>query len=396
VGDERFFALLTPEYLMNIILPRLSVVWLALAACVASLRSEDVSPLPQTRGNSRGESAESRSERFGPRNHPYYAPTFDLSGLPPYVPEHAVTGTIRVWGLNYLTDSHVARYWDEGFAKFQPGAKIAYTTPTGLVAFPGLITGLADIGADRKLTFDECLTFNRVFGCDPLEITFATGSLNVSGWAPAIGIFVHQGNPLARITLKQIDGVFGAERDGAYIGTTWHPEFARGPEQNIRAWGQLGLTGEWADKPISIYGRALKLHQQIQIEAKAFQGGSKWNEKLHECYREMLGYLEKDRYGMAFGEISMMTPAVKILSLADRDGGPYVELTLENCQNRTYPLHAESYFYLNRKPGAPLDPKLREFLRFVLSREGQDAIQRDGKWLPLTADAARGQLAKLE
>jgi phosphate transport system substrate-binding protein len=381
---------------MNRTILPLSVVFFALAATTASLPAQDVTPLPQTRGNSRGESAESRSERFGPRNHPYYDPKFDLSDLPPYVPEQKVKGTIRVWGLNYLTDSHVAGYWDEGFAKFQPDAKVAYTTPTGLVAFPGLITGLADIGADRKLTFDECLTFNRVFACDPLEVIFASGSMNVSGWAPAIGIFVHKDNPLTKITLRQIDGVFGAERDGAYIGTTWHPEFARGPEQNIRTWGQLGLTGEWADKPIGIYGRALKLHQQIQIEAKAFQGGSKWNEKLHECYREMLEYLDKDRYGMAIGETSMMTPQVKILSLAGRDGGPYVDLTLENCQNRTYPLHAESYFYLYRKPGAPLDPKVREFLRFVLSREGQDAIQRDGKWLPLTGSVVREELRKLD
>ncbi|MDD3180742.1 MAG: hypothetical protein PHQ04_10390 [Opitutaceae bacterium] len=386
---------------MKSIRPMIPAAAVAFGAAMQLAQATALPPPPPpsviSRGNARGESAASRAERFKLRNKAYYPPIFDLSDLPQYVPQQKVSGAIRIWGLNYLTDSNVSKYWDEGFAKYQPDAKIEYTTPTGLVSFPGLITGLADIGAHRKVTFDEMLTFNRVFGHDPLEIIFATGSYNVSGWAPAVGFFVHQDNPLTKITLKQVDGIFGAERDGAFVGTTWHPEFARGPEENIRTWGQMGLTGEWADKTIIPYGRSLKLHQQIQVEAKAFQGGAKWNEKLHECYREMLEILSKDRYGISYGEVGMGGAAdVKLLALADRSGGPYVELTLEHCRDRTYPLYAESYFYLNRQPGQPLDPKVKEFLRFVLSREGQEAIQRDGKWLPLISSVVQEQLKKLE
>jgi phosphate transport system substrate-binding protein len=82
--------------------------------------------------------------------------------------------------------------------------------------------------------------------------------------------------------------------------------------------------------------------------------------------------------------------------LAARDGGPYIEPSRENFQNRTYPLTRSIYIYLNRKPGQALDPKVKEFLRYVLSREGQEAVERAGKYLPLTADVAREQLKKLE
>jgi phosphate transport system substrate-binding protein len=91
-----------------------------------------------------------------------------------------------------------------------------------------------------------------------------------------------------------------------------------------------------------------------------------------------------------------VTPQTKPVALAAKSGGPYVELTLENVQNRTYPLTRDVYYYLNREPGKPLAPRLKEFLRYILSREGQDAVMRDGKYLPLTAEAAREQLKKLE
>jgi phosphate transport system substrate-binding protein len=96
--------------------------------------------------------------------------------------------------------------------------------------------------------------------------------------------------------------------------------------------------------------------------------------------------------------MSMITPQhqVKPVSLAAKEGGPYVELTLENVQNRTYPMYADVFFYMNRDPKKALDPKIKEFVRFVLSREGQAQVMRDGKYLPLTADAAHEQLKRLE
>jgi len=340
----------------------------------------------------------------------HYTVKFNLDGLPEYKPEQKVSGTIRIWGLNYLTDGSLAKYWEEGFRKYHPDIKFEYFTPTALVAIPGLYTGLADIGASRHITWDELLTFQRIFNYSPLEIAMVTGSYDVPGWAPADTIVVNKENPISKLSFKQLDGIFGAERDGGWDGTAWNPAAARGPEENIRSWGQLGLTGEWKDKPIHVYGRPLKYHQQLHIERLIFKGGDKWNERLREYAHDetpagvqkvstqsLLEDLSRDRYGIAYSNLGYPAQTkVKPLAIAEKEGGPYVEMTIETVQNRTYPLFAEEYLYINRKPGQPIEPKTREFLRYILSRGGQQEVVHDGKFLPLTADAARAQTKKLE
>lgn len=340
----------------------------------------------------------------------HYTIKFNLDSLPQYKPEQKISGTIRIWGLNYLTDGNLAKYWEEGFRKFHPDIKFDWFTPTALVAIPGLYTGQADIGASRHITFDETLTFQRIFSYYPTEIPFVTGSYDVPGWAPADTIVVNKENPITKLTFDQLDGIFGAERGGGWDGTAWNTDAARGPEKNIRTWGQLGLTGEWADKPINVYGRPLKYHQQLHIERLIFKGGDKWNEKLREYAHDesasgeqkvssqsLLEDLSKDRYGIAYSNLGYPAQTkVKMLAIAEKEGGPYVEMTIETIQNRTYPLFAEEYFYINRKPGTPVDPKVKEFLRYVLSREGQQEVMHDGKFLPLTGEVARALLKKLE
>jgi phosphate transport system substrate-binding protein len=340
---------------------------------------------------------------------PWYTERWNLDDLPAYKSAQKVSGTIRIWGLNYLSDCNLAQYWEDGFRSYHPEVRISWYTPTALVAVPGLYTGLADIGASREITFDETLTFQRIFYYLPLELSMVTGSFDVPGWANALAIFVHKGNPLTKINFSQLDGIFGAARTGGYDGVTWQPDRARGPEGNIRTWGQLGLSGEWADKPIHVYGLNLKYHQQLRLERRVFRGGSMWNENLREysnfarpdgtlatAAAELMKDLSRDRYGVAYSGIQNTTPQTKVLALAERDGGPYVELTRENVRNRSYPLYGEEYWYVNRRPGAPLDPKIREFLHYVLSREGQDAVQRDAHYLPLTGEVVREQLRKLE
>ena len=109
-----------------------------------------------------------------------------------------------------------------------------------------------------------------------------------------------------------------------------------------------------------------------------------------------MDYLGKDKYGIAYTGIPFMTPLTKSLALANTAAGPYVELTLENVQNRSFPLIRDVYYYFRREKGRPVDPKVKAFLTYVLSQQGQAAIQRDGKYLPLTAEAAREQLRKLD
>lgn len=340
----------------------------------------------------------------------YYTQTFDLSGLPLYVPEQQVTGTIRLWGNNYIADSTLADAWERGFRKYHPGIRFDFSgLKSGLVATAGLVAGRADIVGNRRITFAELESFERMFNYDPLQISMAMGSYNVPGWMTTFCIVVHKDNPITRLTLDQLDGIFGTERDGGWEGTTWHPEAARSASKNIRTWGQLGLKGEWADKPIDVYGLNLRYNNCDMFEHVVFHGGDKWNERLHEyanyaradgtlaiAAEELMKDLGKDRYGIGWSGIQNVTPLTKPLAIAATPGGPYVPLTIENVQNRSYPLAFAMFFYINRPPGTPVDPKVREFLRYVLSREGQEAVERDGKYLPLTADVVRADLKKLD
>ena len=339
----------------------------------------------------------------------YYTNKWDLSDLPEYKPQQKASGLIREWGDNYFADSNLNEYWETGFHKYQPDVKFYYNMKSALVSIPALTTGVADLAPCRLISFQELEAYQRVYNHDPLEITIATGSFNVPGWSPALAIVVHKDNPIAKLTLKQLDGIFGTERTGGWDGTTWHPEAARSEKDNIRLWGQLGLTGKWKDQPIHVYGLNLKYGMANSFQKKVFNGGDKWNEKLIEYANfarpdgtiaiaadQLMADLSKDPYGIAYSGAMFLTPQTKALALASKDGGPYAGLTIENVRNRTYPLLLDVYFYLNREPGQPLEPRLKEYIRYTLSREGQQALVRDGKYLPLTADVVQEQLKKLE
>ncbi len=165
------------------------------------------------------------------------------------------------------------------------------------MGIPALCVGLAHLAASRHITFDETLMFERVFDRDPVEISMVTGSLNVPGWNYALGVFVNKDTPISKLTLKQLDGIFGTERDGGYDGTN-------------------------------------TLEAQQVIEA-----------------------LNKDRYGIGYSSVAYLTPQTKALAIAAREGNDYVELNLETLRNRTHPLFDEVYLYLDRVPGRPVDPR---------------------------------------
>jgi len=338
----------------------------------------------------------------------FYAKRWDLSDLPSYGPKQKVSGTIRMWGSNYIVDGNVGKYWEEGFRKFHPGVKFDYHMKTTIAAVPALVFGVGDIGVGRKITFAELLLYQRYNDRDPLEITVATGSYDVTGWQPGYGIVVNRDNPVTQLTLQQLDGIFGSQRLGGWEGTSWHPEYARGPEGNIRTWGQLGAQGEWADKPINVYGLNLRYHQATEISDRLLKASDKWNEQLRiyanfvtpdgKLGRSLTDDLAKDRFGIAYiaAPTRNLPPELKIVALARTPAGPYVPYTMETVHDRSYPLFDEIYMYVDQARDRSIDPKVKEFLRFIVSREGQEAVQRDGKYLPLTAAMVREQLRKLD
>ena len=335
--------------------------------------------------------------------------TFDLSDLPSYKPQQQVSGVIRMTGSNYIADSHVGENWLAAFKKFQPGVTFEFNLKTPSAAVYALFLNAGDVDPSRKMTFEDLLAYERTMNADPVEIEYATGSYDVPGWSPAFGIFVNKTNPITKLNLAQLEAIFGAERTGAWEGTSWHPDRARTAAQNIRTWGQLGLTGEWANKPIHVYGVNLRYHQATRFEDQVMHGSAKWNSSLLEYANYgkpdgtlaigasmMVEDLAKDPYAICYSEENFKVEGAKLVELAPGDTKKYVPLTRENVRNRSYPLYDAVYLYANGSAEKPMDPKVKEFLRFVLSREGQEAIAKDGKYLPLTKEVVDAQLKKLQ
>lgn len=339
----------------------------------------------------------------------YYTYPWDLSGLPVYKPEQQVSGLIREWGSNYPADSDLNKYWMDEFHKSQPNVQFDVHMNTALQSAAALATHVADIAACRLFTFSDEELYERIYNHEPLRITIATGSFDVPGWSPALAIVVNKDNPITQLTMQQVDDIFGAGRSGGYQGTTWHTDAARAASENIRTWGQLGLTGKWKDAPIHVYGLNMHYGMVNDFEQIVFRGGDKWNENLVEYANysgpdgklviaadQLIKDVSKDPYAIGYSGAMFLTPQTKMLALQANPRGPFVPNTIETVQNRTYPMLLELYFYLDREPGKPVDPKLKEFLRFILSRQGQQAIAKDGKYLPLTPEAAAAELKKLD
>ena len=339
----------------------------------------------------------------------FYTHPWDLRELPDYVPGEQVTGTLRIWGNDVIARGSLMTYLEEGFRKVQPGITLKTHLKSSAIALPALVTGVADIGIGRHLQFMELLGFQRNFNYDPLELIPLNGAYDTLGWNPAWIVVVNRKNPLTRLSVRQLDGIFGAERNGGWVGTTWHPEFARGPEGNLRTWGQLGLTGEWADKPIHVRIMSLQYDPTNTLCRLFIKGSDKWNETLTQyCQyvrpdgklgigaQDLVTDTGSDPYSIGVSNIAFLTPETKALAIAEKDEGPYIAPTIEAIQDRSYLLHGNNYFYINREPGKPVDPKVKEFLLYVLSRQGQEAVVRDGKLLPLPRSAVLEERRKLE
>jgi len=206
---------------------------------------------------------------------------------------------------------------------------------------------------------------------------------------------VQKKNPLTRVTFKQLDAIFGSER-------------RRGQRENIRTWGQLGLTGAWADKPIDIYTGELDAAPDFFFSQLVMRGSLLWNDKLkhydditkpdgttYEAQQQVVDVLAADPQGIALAGAGVRNANVKLLEVSVDDDGPFVAATRQTVEARTYPLARSVWIYTNQ-PAEPLNPRVREFLRFIFSREGQELVRQEGEYLPLTPALDGAQLKRLQ
>jgi phosphate transport system substrate-binding protein len=318
-----------------------------------------------------------------------------LRDLEPYHPGPAVSGTIRNWGNNYIPA--LMQDWEDGFRRYHPDVRFETNLKGTEAAVAGLYGGIADLAFVGREVYDaESRGFQNWFGYPPLIIQISSGSYNTPHKTFALMAFVHQENPLSKLTMAQLDAVFGCE-------------LRRGAPQVIRKWGELGLTGEWADKPVHVYGYNFDTGMAGFFRLTVLRDSYKWNPELkdfdngRDSHGEVinagvyvLDALAKDRYGIAFANVLYANSNVKTLALAENQGGPYIDPTKENVWRRAYPITRFTNVVLNRQPGKPVEPRLKEFVRYLLSREGMAAVVRDGSYLPLTREWVDKQLRKLE
>ena len=321
---------------------------------------------------------------------------------PPYVPKGQVSGHISIWGHGALGGrldfiEAVVRDWEEGFHRFQPQVTFENRLHGTASAIGALYTGKGDLALmGREVWPFEITAFKEVKGYEPTGIDVVTGSFKTRNRGYAVVVFVHNDNPIAGLTLKQLDAVFGVER--------------RRGGNAVRTWGDLGLTGEWADKPVHPYTFSLARGFADYLEEAVLAGSHRWRPDVREFAdlpgslggatdggQRMLDALASDKYGVAMSGALYGNPEVKPIAVAVGDNGPFVAASEQTVMDHSYPLTRIITLFLDRPPGQPVQPHVGEFVRYMLSREGQQAVlQGGGGYLPVLAPEAARQLQELE
>jgi len=311
--------------------------------------------------------------------------------LPAYLPEPAAAGVLVCTRAESMES--LLREWMRQFRLRQPEIALRQLTDTRFPteAFPHLLDGKAEIlTCPRELFPAEVAAFRARHGYDPLLIAVATGSRATVGGTHAIAIHVNAANPLDRLTMAQLREILSA---GGRITT----------------WGQLGLSGEWAAAPIRLQGMLQQretgnppgivnfLEQQILSPGRL-------RDSIHQHLDQpgrpslegIVMAVAGDRFALGYSGFSQAVAGTKSLALAESDAGPFLAGSGEEIADRTYPLSRTVYLCVNRPPGGAFASGVREFLTFILSREGQQIVAADpAGFLPLTASMVAGERTKL-
>lgn len=293
--------------------------------------------------------------------------------IPHYEKTSGISGNLSSIGSD--TMNNLLTLWLEGFKRYYPNINIQVEGKGSSTAPPALISGTAQLGPmSRDMKQEEIDAFEKKFGYKPTEIRVAID---------ALAVYVNKDNPLQGLTLPQVDAIFSKTRRGGF-------------KSDISNWGELGLTGDWSNRPISLYGRNSASGTYGYFKEHAlFKGDFKDNVKEQPGSASVVQGITEDRFGIGYSGIGYKTSGVKALPIALTDKDEFHLPDYENCLNKKYPLARTLNIYINKAPNKPLDPLLKEFLKFVLTYEGQEVVVKDG-YLPLTKELVDKELKKLE
>lgn len=281
--------------------------------------------------------------------------------IPDYKKVSGVSGNISSVGSD--TMNNLMTLWCEGFNKYYPNVRCQIEGKGSSTAPPALIEGTSTFGPmSRAMKSTEIDKFEKSFGYKPTE--FPTS-------IDALAVYLNKDNPVECMTIEQVDAVFSKNR-------------TCGAKKSIDTWGQLGLKGEWKNRPISIYGRNSASGTYGFFKDNALcKGDFKDEVKEQPGSASVVQGVTEDLYAIGYSGIGYMTSGVKAVKLA-KGKGQCADASLDNVVSGKYPLGRYLYLYVNKKPNQKLDPLRAEFLKYILSREGQQVVVKDG-YLPLPA-----------
>ncbi len=275
--------------------------------------------------------------------------------IPAYSQQSGIAGTINVIGSDTL--NNLMAYWGEAFSAMYPNVTVQVEGKGSSTAPPALAAGAAQIGPmSRMMKQSEIEEFEKQRGFKPTAIAVAIDCL---------AVYVNKENPLKGVSLPQIDAIFSSTR--------------KRDHDDISTWGQLGMTGEWANMNISIYGRnaASGTYAFFKEEALA-KGDYKNSVKEQPGSAAVVNGIAKDKAGIGYPGIGYRTSEVRVLPIAAAEGEEYVEPNFDNAIDGSYPLARLLYVYIAKDPAQPLPAATREYLKFILSKQGQEFVVRDG------------------
>ena len=292
------------------------------------------------------------------------------AGVPAYQKASGVSGNINSVGSD--TMNNMMALWAEAFRKMYPNVKIQIEGKGSSTAPPALIAGTSQFGPmSRTMRSTEIDQFEAKYGYKPTQLRTSYD---------ALAVYVNKDNPLEKLTLAQVDAAFSKTR--------------RRGGKNAATWGDLGLTGDWAGRPISLYGRNSASGTYGFFKEHTLKNGD-----YRDTVKEQPGSasvvqgVTEDRFGMGYSGIGYKTSGVKVVALAEADAfssGGY-----DDVKTGKYPLSRYLYLYINKAPGKPLDPLVKEYAKLIFSKEGQEVVIKDG-YLPLPASIVAEELKKLE
>jgi phosphate transport system substrate-binding protein len=292
--------------------------------------------------------------------------------IAPYVKTSGVSGNLSSVGSDTL--ANLMTMWAEAYKKQYPSVNIQIQAAGSSTAPPALTEGTATLGPmSRKMKDGELSAFEQKYGYKPTAIPVAVD---------ALAVFVHKDNPVKGLTLEQVDAIFSATR-------------LCGAKADARSWGDVGVTGDLAGKSIQLFGRnSVSGTYGYFKEVALCKGDFKPNVNEQPGSASVVSSISSSLNGIGYSGIGYKTSSVRTVPLAKKAGDAFVEDNEANALNGSYPLARFLYVYVNKAPNKPLNPLEAEFVRLILSRQGQEVVIKDG-YIPLPAKVAGKALADL-